>query len=392
MPGTGSPKEDYLLIIVGPLDHAFFKDWRTLKDEIRKGVKEQPGQTEVEADPTKHQSVGWCTFKDLSEAEKAYGKLECQRSILVHLYITSTVDRNFQLHTCNCSDFHKIFRDVGRDGHSKTTCLPSSGADWAVLHRKSLVNFVPILQLRRRPRDAIGRGVQHSYGQATPQTYGYPYGQPPNQSYGQLPRQNYSQVPSQSYAQVPSQSYGPVPGQSYGPLSGQSYNQAPSYDYSRTSPMTDPEVYPQSGTTSAYPGAYRSSSFSTATPLYAANQSGFLVNMTKGTALTESRGIFIQGISFKAKKENLEDLFKGKKITPVDFRLCRGKEGRFNGCVTARFNTPEEANAAIQKLDGSKHMGRLITVRLDKEKTIVKPEYSEPLIVDGTTPSRNVPL
>jgi RNA recognition motif-containing protein len=122
-------------------------------------------------------------------------------------------------------------------------------------------------------------------------------------------------------------------------------------------------------------------------PVYAANSSGFPVNVRSGAFLTEARGIFLSGLSYSMGPNDLVALLNtvGR---PVDTQLHTDRTtGRFKGTATAKFATKEEAEFAVKRLDQTRHMGKVINVRLDTNRTIVG-QVDSPVVVNGSTYSR----
>lgn len=118
-------------------------------------------------------------------------------------------------------------------------------------------------------------------------------------------------------------------------------------------------------------------------PIYSTNTNGIPVNVRAGAVLTEARGIFISGLSYKAGPKDLNALLStvGR---PVDVRLHNDRRtGRFTGSATAKFATAEEAQAAINQLNQTMHMDKIIHVRFDTEKTVVA-QVQGPVIANGS--------
>ena len=73
----------------------------------------------------------------------------------------------------------------------------------------------------------------------------------------------------------------------------------------------------------------------------------------------------VQGIPWKFTDADLNPLFEGMgKITNSEVQM--GKDGRSRGYGVVRFATAEEAQAAIQAVNGTDCEGRTLTVKLDK--------------------------
>ncbi|KAK9822639.1 hypothetical protein WJX81_002257 [Elliptochloris bilobata] len=81
----------------------------------------------------------------------------------------------------------------------------------------------------------------------------------------------------------------------------------------------------------------------------------------------ESSGlqIVVQGISWKAREEQLRELF-GEIGEIESASVVMGRDGRSRGYGLVRFYTLQDAQAAIEKFHGTELEGRTLTVRLDK--------------------------
>jgi RNA recognition motif-containing protein len=111
------------------------------------------------------------------------------------------------------------------------------------------------------------------------------------------------------------------------------------------------------------------------------------VNVGSGAMLTEARGIFIKGLSYQAKPNDVNALLS-KVAIPVEVKLHKdSRSGQFRGSATAKFATKEEAVAVVNSLGRTVHMGKTIEVRLDTERTVVG-QTQGPVIVNGSTFSR----
>ncbi|KAF2819873.1 hypothetical protein CC86DRAFT_361252 [Ophiobolus disseminans] len=130
------------------------------------------------------------------------------------------------------------------------------------------------------------------------------------------------------------------------------------------------------GTPSIYPGY----AVQPQSPAYSTNPYGMPVNVQHGAVLTEARGIFIQNLSFKCTPSDLSQLLMTVGH-PVDQRLITDpRTGVFKGAATAVFGTQEQAQYAAHYLHGVKHMGMVLSVRMDKETTAIG-QAGPPLIV-----------
>jgi len=155
----------------------------------------------------------------------------------------------------------------------------------------------------------------------------------------------------------------------------------------RATYRTDVPQYMSAGTTNGW-GQSTMTTYTATTsfgyaiqPIYTTNTYGLSVNVENGAVLTEACGIFIQNLSFKCTPTDLNRLLLtvGR---PVEQRLLKNpRTGVFKGAATARFQTQEQAHAALH-LHGKKHMGMTISVRMDKETTAVG-QVRPPLVVSS---------
>jgi hypothetical protein len=119
-----------------------------------------------------------------------------------------------------------------------------------------------------------------------------------------------------------------------------------------------------------------------APPIYSTSTNGMPVNVRGGAVLTEARGIFIRYLSYKCTPEDLNGLLQTVGY-PIDVQFLRdGRTGVFKGVATARFASKELAQHAAQTLNGRKHIGMTLNVRIDTENTVVG--RAEPIVVNGS--------
>jgi hypothetical protein len=132
----------------------------------------------------------------------------------------------------------------------------------------------------------------------------------------------------------------------------------------------------------AVPVSYVSYAPSSQAPVYSTNSYEMPVNIRNGAVLTESRGIFIQNLNFGCSLSDLHSLLRtvGQ---PVHYTLnCDPRTGESKGHATATFASQEQAQRAAHSLNRVEHMGRMLTVRMDKETTAVG-KIGSPLIVSS---------
>lgn len=122
-------------------------------------------------------------------------------------------------------------------------------------------------------------------------------------------------------------------------------------------------------------------------PVYTPSGGGMPVNLRGGGVLTEARGIFISNLSYKAGPSDLLALLS-RVARPVDYKMYKDpRTGHFKGSATAKFATKEEAQATVAHLNQTMHMGMVINVRPDTERTPVG-QVQAPVIVNGSGYSR----
>ena len=117
-------------------------------------------------------------------------------------------------------------------------------------------------------------------------------------------------------------------------------------------------------------------------PVYSASNSGMPVNIRDGAVLTESRGIFIQNLSYKVSSDELKNLLYtvGR---PVDCKVHQDRSGVSKGVATAKFASTHEAQFAVTHLNRKPHRGMTLKVRLDQDTTVVG-QVGPPLVVNGS--------
>ena len=80
--------------------------------------------------------------------------------------------------------------------------------------------------------------------------------------------------------------------------------------------------------------------------------------------------IFVSSLNFKAKKEDLQDLFSPfGEVTSTRIIINRNTH-RSKGYGFVEMPNDEEAQAAIQALNGTEHMERTINVAVANERTL----------------------
>lgn len=158
---------------------------------------------------------------------------------------------------------------------------------------------------------------------------------------------------------------------------------APAYQYSYPQQLSQPIQYSLYSTPVAAATVALRAPAVVPAAVYSSTGSGVPVNVRHGAMLTESRGIFISGLSYAVGPSELDALLKiaGR---PIRSELLRDPStGKSKGIATAQFATKEEAQYAVSKLNNTEHMGMTVRVRLDKESTSVG-QLQGPVIVDGS--------
>lgn len=85
---------------------------------------------------------------------------------------------------------------------------------------------------------------------------------------------------------------------------------------------------------------------------------------------TEARGIFIQGLDYKIRSEEVRALFsKAGKI--VKCTLQTDSRGNSKGVARIEYASMAEAQLAVQTFSGWKWHNRVLKIRLDKEEFVV---------------------
>ncbi|KAK3613064.1 hypothetical protein LTR22_028321 [Elasticomyces elasticus] len=118
---------------------------------------------------------------------------------------------------------------------------------------------------------------------------------------------------------------------------------------------------------------------------------GLPVNTTRGAVSTESRGVFVSGLNYKARCADVEVLFsEAGAISKCEVQK-ETSTGRSKGKATIRFASAADAQQAINMFHGKHFMKMVLKVRLDTEKTAISSpsstqssRSSQPIIVNGS--------
>lgn len=122
-------------------------------------------------------------------------------------------------------------------------------------------------------------------------------------------------------------------------------------------------------------------------PQYVNSYTGTPINVRDGVALTVSRGIFVSGINYKAREEDVRHKFSKAGDVVKCALQTDASTGKSKGVATVLFASSAEAQKAIDRYNDSTWMDKKIKVRIDKESTtLAAPPRSDasPLIVNGS--------
>lgn len=120
---------------------------------------------------------------------------------------------------------------------------------------------------------------------------------------------------------------------------------------------------------------------------YISSQTGTPINVRGGVAVTVSRGVFVSGMNYKAREEDIKRKFSSVGNIVKCTLHTDASTGKSKGVATLLFESASEAQKAINKYHHATWMDKEIKVRPDKETTtIVAPPRldSSPLIVNGS--------
>jgi hypothetical protein len=106
-------------------------------------------------------------------------------------------------------------------------------------------------------------------------------------------------------------------------------------------------------------------------PVCLRTPTGIHVNVVQGSINTETRGIFISSIDYKASSKEIAQHFS-KAGEVVECRLQRDPaNGRSNGKAVVQYTTAEDAIRAVQMFHKQTWMSMRLIVRLDKNSVAV---------------------
>ncbi|KAK5711094.1 hypothetical protein LTR17_018551 [Elasticomyces elasticus] len=104
---------------------------------------------------------------------------------------------------------------------------------------------------------------------------------------------------------------------------------------------------------------------------YAYISNGLLVNIDHGADRTESRGVFVSGINYKARKEDIKALFdKAREIRKYELQIDTSTR-HSKSKATIGHNLVADAQQAVKTFHEKQFMDLALKVRLDVENTAV---------------------
>ena len=116
------------------------------------------------------------------------------------------------------------------------------------------------------------------------------------------------------------------------------------------------------------------------------------MNLGQGAVVTESRAIFIQGLNYNAGANEVTSLVYNIGLQPTSVKILKDSKGNSKGCASVEFNRKEDAQYAIDKLNGKTFMERTLTVRPNTDTTVVAAIppviFGGAPVVDGTSKRR----
>jgi RNA recognition motif-containing protein len=120
-------------------------------------------------------------------------------------------------------------------------------------------------------------------------------------------------------------------------------------------------------------------------PVCLRTSTGIHVNVAQGTINTETRGVFISSIDYKASSKDIAQHFS-KAGELVDCQLQKDlANGRSKGKAIVQYTTAENANKAVQMFHNRTWMSMRLIVRLDKNSVAV----STPSVLPSRISNRN---
>ncbi|SMY28975.1 unnamed protein product [Zymoseptoria tritici ST99CH_1A5] len=169
----------------------------------------------------------------------------------------------------------------------------------------------------------------------------------------------------------------------------------------RASQAAQQQMY-QARSTQQYPRDQQQQRQPAQIPMYAANATGTPINISQGIVRTECRGVFVNGLSFKASTKDIEKHFaRAGPIVKVDLQRDT-QSGRSKGNCTIQYVNADSVAAAIAIFNGQEFWGMPLNVRRDKEATPVNVPITtsnarsragrtttEPIIVNGSQPRKD---
>lgn len=116
-------------------------------------------------------------------------------------------------------------------------------------------------------------------------------------------------------------------------------------------------------------GQYQAPMRTQYSPTYVTNSHGIQVNRTKGLVKTETRGIFVGDIDYKARSDEVYAFFS-RVGTVINVDMHKDAKGKPRGTAIVEFASAVSAQRACA-LNDERWMGRKLKVRLDTNTTPV---------------------
>ncbi|KAF2461237.1 hypothetical protein BDY21DRAFT_81485 [Lineolata rhizophorae] len=334
----GSEQEASYILTVEGLPQGL--TWQEFKDHVRKKIHFQPGWTTVD----KHQSgkvFGTTVLKTEEDAEIAYDYL-CGTPIkgnrlYVHFAVGSIQCQ--ALRKCNCFESGRV--------SCPWTPIPQS----------------PLAQASAGP-GAASPTQSPPMASFAPQYHGFSPNPavPPLALAGAIPP--LAQLPPQQFA-----GHMAAPGAQYPYLPNPGAAYAPLHPGQRITPgVVQPrDVAGPSG--SAPPQAE-----------YRLNAKGIPINTSMGTVRIAQNVVHMSNMKYTVEASDLRELFRTFGLSPRDIKLTKkSPEKKQKPSASASFDSDQEAQQAVQRLNDLEFQGLQLRVRIDNDAR----QRSIPTIADG---------
>ena len=90
---------------------------------------------------------------------------------------------------------------------------------------------------------------------------------------------------------------------------------------------------------------------------------------------------FVGNLTWETTSEDLDGLFS--QYSPVSAEVKMGHNGRSRGYGIVSFNSSDDAARAIGEMNGYEHDGRVIVVRLERQKPVQQSRENESVVYCG---------